>query len=157
MKKNLPKKAHQMIGQMNIAVALDALDSPKLAEFMENLDRINALAEASPGFIWRLKDDSGNATAIPILQDPKAVLNVSVWQSVDDLYAFSFQTDHQAFVKRRREWFQPSKKITMALWSLEDSKTMPTVDEAFARLTHLQVNGPSSFAFNWATAKRFAC
>ena len=144
-----------MIGQMNVALALDELDRPKMSEFMENLDRINALAEASQGFIWRLMDESGNATAIPILQDSRAVVNVSVWQSVADLYAFSFQTDHQEFVKRRREWFQPDTKPNMALWNIEQGQEMPCIEEAFARLAHLQENGPSAYAFNWASAKTY--
>lgn len=145
-----------MIGQMNFATALAPLDSPIMAEFRENLDRINALAEASDGFVWRLKDDSGNATSIEILTDPKSVLNVTVWQSVDALYNFSYQTAHHYFIKNRAKWFIPTSKRAMALWPMKVGAPMPTPEEAFARLHHLEVHGSSDYAFDWAGAKRFS-
>lgn len=145
-----------MIAQMNFATALAPLDHPIMAEFMDNLDRINALAEASPGFVWRLKDDTGNATSIDILTDPKAILNVSVWQSVDDLYSYAFRTDHQYFVKKRAHWFVPSTKRSFVMWTLSEGEAMPTPQEAFARLRHLEQNGPTAFAFDWKTAKEHA-
>ena len=145
-----------MIGQMNFATALAPLDSPVMAEFVENLDKINALAENSSGFIWRLMDESGNATSIDILTDPKSVLNVSVWRSVDDLYHFSYRTEHHDFIKKRDKWFVSTTMRSMALWNIDEGADMPTPAEAFARLRHLETHGPSDYAFDWAGAKHFA-
>ena len=145
-----------MIGQMNFATALAPLDSPVMAEFVENLSKINSLAENSDGFIWRLMDESGNATSIDILTDPKSVLNVSVWRSVEDLYRFAFQSEHHYFMKNRDKWFASNTMRSMALWNIDEGAKMPTPEEAFARLRHLEANGPSDYAFDWAGAKRFA-
>ena len=145
-----------MIGQMNFATAIAPLDSPLMAEFVENIDKINGIAEASDGFIWRLMDESGNATAIDVMTDPKAVLNVSVWRSVPDLYRFAYQTDHLHFIKNSAKWFVPTTKRAMALWVIEDDAPMPSVADAFDRLRHLEEKGPSAFAFDWAGAKTFA-
>ena len=145
-----------MIGQMNFATALAPLDNPIMAEFVENLDKINGLAEASDGFIWRLMDESGNATAIDVLTDPKSVVNVSVWRSVPDLYRFAYQTAHLDFIKNRAKWFVPTSQRAMALWVIEDGAPMPTVTDAFDRLRHLEEHGPTAFAFDWAGAKQVA-
>ena len=144
-----------MIAQMNFGTTLAPLDSPIMAEFTDNLDRINALAEASEGFVWRLKDESGNATAIDVMTDPKAVLNVTVWRSVQDLYHFTFKTDHSYFVRHSAKWFVPTSKRSLALWALDDNAPMPTVEEAFARLRHLEMHGPTDFAFDFKSAKTF--
>lgn len=145
-----------MIAQMNYSTALAPLDSPIMAEFMAGLDRINALAEASDGFIWRLKDESGNATSIDVMSDPKSVLNVTVWASVEALYDFAYRSDHHYFIKHRERWFVPSAKRSMALWNLGEGAPMPSVEEAFARLRHLEEQGSSRFAFDWKGARAFA-
>ena len=154
--KSLNREMIHMIGQMNFATAIAPLDNPIMAEFVENLHKINSIAEASDGFIWRLMDESGNATAIDVMTDPKSVLNVSVWRSVPDLYRFAYQSDHLHFIKNRAKWFVPTSRRAMALWVIEDGAPMPTVAEAFARLAHLEAHGPSDFAFDWAGAKTFA-
>ena len=145
-----------MIGQMNFATAIAPLDSPIMAKFMENLYKINGIAEASDGFIWRLMDESGNATAIDVMTDPKSVLNVSVWRSVPDLYRFAYRSEHLHFIKNRAKWFVPTSHRAMALWVMDDDAPMPTVAVAFARLRHLEAHGPTDYAFDWATAKRYA-
>ena len=145
-----------MIAQMNFATTLAPLDTELMAEFTDNLDRINALAEASDGFVWRLKDDSGNATSIKILTDPKAVLNVTVWRSVQDLFRFTYQSDHSYFVRHSARWFVPTSKRAMVLWNLADNASMPTPEEAFERLRHLEQEGPSEFAFDFKSASKFA-
>ena len=141
--------------QMNFATAIAPLDSPLLSEFVENLDRINALAEASDGFIWRLQDEGGNATSIRIMTDPKAVLNVSVWRSLEDLYRFTFKSDHSYFVKNRDKWFVPTTKRSLALWMMPEGDKMPDEAEAFDRLRHLEIHGATAFAFDFMTAKHF--
>ena len=144
-----------MIAQMNFATTLAPLDTELMAEFTDNLDKINALAEASDGFVWRLKDESGNATSIEILTDPKAVLNVTVWRSVQDLFRFTYQSDHSYFVRHAARWFVPTSKRSMVLWNLADNASMPTPEEAFERLRHLEKEGPSEFAFDFKSASKF--
>ena len=145
-----------MIGQMNFAIARAPLDHPSMADFTNNLARINQLAEQSVGFVWRLQDETGNATSIKIMTDPKAILNVSVWQSVADLHAFAFHSEHKLFVRRRDEWFVPSAFQSAAIWNMEEGDKMPTPEQAFERLRHLQTHGPSGFAFDFKTAKLYA-
>ena len=144
-----------MIAQMNFGITLAPLDNPIMSEFTDNLDRINALAEASKGFVWRLKDESGNATSIEVMTDPKAVLNITVWRSVQELYHFTFKTDHSSFVRHSARWFVPTSKRSMALWVLDDDAPMPTIEEAFARLRHLEIHGSTDFAFDFKSAKTF--
>ena len=145
-----------MIAQMNFGTTLAPLETPIMAEFTDNLDRINALAEASEGFIWRLQDDSGNATSIEVMTDPKAVLNVTVWRSVQDLFRFTYQSDHRYFVRHSAKWFVPTSKRSMVLWNLPEGASMPTPHEAFMRLRHLETEGPTDFAFDFKTTNRFA-
>ena len=97
--------AHYELAQLNIAVAKYPLDSPLMAPFMDNLDRINALAEASPGFVWRLQDDAGNATALRPFGE-ETLVNLTVWQDVASLRAYVYQSEHAAFMRRRRQWFE---------------------------------------------------
>ena len=144
-----------MIGQMNFSIARAPLDHPIMADFTDNLDEINKLAELSEGFIWRLKDETGNATSIKIMTDPKAVLNVSVWQSVAHLHQFAYQSAHKNFIKRRDEWFVPSANLNAAIWHMTKDEPMPTPEQAFARLRHLQTHGPSDYAFDFKTAKLY--
>src|SRR5262249_5929806 len=100
-------------------------------------DRVNAIAESSPGFIWRLKDDSNNATAIRPFDDPMMAINMSVWESVDDLAAFAYrQMDHRSIMRRRKEWFEETK-VYMVLWWIP-AGALPTLEDAKAKLAHLE-------------------
>ena len=144
-----------MIAQLNVAYAKAPLESPEMAEFMNNLDRINELAETSQGFVWRLQDVDGNATSIRVTQDPRFILNLSVWHSVKDLHHFVFRTDHKEFVRRRDDWFMPSDTASVILWQLNDDTVMPSLDDAFRRLEKFNKIGPSIDAFTWQTAKDF--
>lgn len=94
------------IAQLNIARAVAPLDHERLEGFMSRLDEINALAERSPGYLWRLKDDTGKATGIQINDDPLVIVNLMLWNSVDDLYAFVYRSDHKDVFARRFEWFE---------------------------------------------------
>jgi hypothetical protein len=136
------------IAQINVGRLLHPIDDPRIAEFKSNLDPVNALAEASPGFVWRLKDDSGNATQILAFEDPTILLNMSVWQSVETLYDFAYRTMHRRFVQRRKEWFELFGATYLALWWIEEGH-VPTPAEARARLAHLERFGPTAFAFNF--------
>jgi Domain of unknown function (DUF3291) len=139
----------QYLAQLNIGRLAGAKDGPEVAEFINNLDRINAIAERSPGFVWRLKDDAGNATDIPVTDDPRVIINISVWADVEKLEHFVWNTLHQSFYKRRTAWFEPWTGPHFALWFV-DSDKMPTVEEGLARLSHLAVHGPSDHVFGWA-------
>lgn len=141
------------LAQLNVAHALAPLDTPLLADFMAALDDINALAEASPGFVWRLQSDSGNATDVRHGDDPLFIVNMSVWQSAESLFDFVYRTAHTKVMARRREWFaRPQAAFQVLFWI--PAGTAPTVDEAMARLAHLQAHGPTPHAFTFK--ERFA-
>lgn len=128
------------------------LDSPLMADFVANLDRINALAEDSDGFIWRLKEDNNNATSIKIFNDDFLIVNMSVWKDRDTLFQFVYQSKHVDIFKRRREWFEKMQEMHMALWYIPEGH-LPTVAEATERLIYLRNNGETPFSFSFK--KRF--
>jgi hypothetical protein len=136
------------IAQMNVATALFPLDDPRIAEFMGQLDAVNALAEQSPGFRWRLKSDQGNATAIQAGADPKFIVNMSVWDSAESLFDFVYKTSHRLVMAKRREWFDRPVQSYQVLWWVE-AGTAPTVAEGLARLAHLDAHGPTPRAFTF--------
>jgi len=134
------------VAQLNIARPLAQLDSPQLAEFVAQLDRINAVAEAAPGFVWRLSGASGNATDI-LTDDPSLLVNMSVWASREALFAFVYKSLHVSVMARRREWFERIE-VFQVLWWIPAGHT-PTVDEAMARLRTLRERCPSPDAFTF--------
>jgi hypothetical protein len=124
------------------------VDAPDLAEFVALLDPVNAVADRSPGFVWRLQGEDGNATSIPVLGDDRLIVNMSVWESIDHLTQFVYRGgEHLAVMRRRREWFQRIK-VFMALWWVPAGHR-PTVAEAEERLEHLRAHGPTAFAFTF--------
>lgn len=137
------------LAQINIGRLNHPVDDPRVAEFMDNLDPINALAEASPGFVWRLKDDSGNATAIRGFEDPTILPNLTVWESIESLKDYVFKTDHAKFLRKRREWFQPMDDLPVLTMWWVPAGHIPTLDEARERVEHLAANGPSAHAFSF--------
>ena len=141
--------AHHHVAQLNIGRVLHPLDDPRMADFMNNLARINALAERSPGFVWRYTDASGNATDTrPYADDPRMAINMSVWESIEALEKFVWQTVHARFYARKHEWFETFDGAYLVLWPVPAGHR-PGVAEAIARLDHLKANGPSDFAFGW--------
>ena len=137
------------LAQFNIGRLRAEVDDPSIAEFMANLDPVNALAEASPGFVWRLQTDEGNATAIRAFpDDPLMVLNLSVWESIEALADFAYRSAHTPFLRRRGEWFERLGEAYMVLWWIP-AGTVPAVDEALTRLDHLKISGPSPEAFTF--------
>src|SRR5919206_2370788 len=137
------------LAQHNIGRLRAEVDDPSIAEFMDNLDPINALAEASPGFVWRPQTGEGNATAIrAFADDPLMVLNLSVWESIESLADFAYRSAHTPFLRRRGEWFERLGEVYMVLWWIP-AGTVPTVDEALDRLDHLKRVGPSPDAFTF--------
>jgi hypothetical protein len=135
------------LAQINIGRIVAPTDSPVLKDFMDNLDRINALAEAQPGFVWRLVGDGGNATDIQAFDDPMMLLNMSVWDGLDPLAAFVYRTAHRDVMRRRREWFEPMETY-MALWWVPGGHR-PTPAEGVARIDLLARMGPTPEAFTF--------
>ncbi len=136
------------IAQLNIAQAKAPLDTPVMKDFVDNLEPVNAMAESSEGFIWRLKDEEGDATKIPIFNDPSLLVNMSVWASVESLKHFIFKTHHLTFLQRKGEWFEKMPMANQVLWWIQEDH-IPTVAEAEQRLIYLRENGESPYAFSF--------
>jgi hypothetical protein len=136
------------LAQINVARALAPLDDPKLAGFVARLDDINALADRSPGFVWRLQSDSGNATDIQVSEDPQFIVNMSVWQDLDALFAYVYRSDHLQVMAQRRQWFEKPAGAFMALWWLP-AGTLPSVENGLARIELLERSGPTPQAFTF--------
>jgi len=136
------------LAQLNIGRLRYTTDDPRMADFMNNLDLVNGIAERTPGFVWRLKDGSGNATAIRPFPDPDMAVNLSVWASIEALERFVWQTVHKRFYGRRAEWFAKMEGPHVVMWWVPAGH-IPTVVEAKERLEHLAAHGPSDHAFGW--------
>jgi hypothetical protein len=140
------------LAQINIAKMLAPIDSPVMADFVANLDSINALAETSEGFVWRLKDESNNATAIKIFDDDFLIVNMSVWKNTEALFQFVYKSNHIEIFKRRKEWFEKMEEMHMAQWYVQ-AGYLPTVADAVERLNYLRNHGETPFSFSFK--KRF--
>ncbi len=139
------------LAQVNIARLLEPLDSARLADFVEALAPINAVADRSPGFVWRLQTEDGNATAVRAFDDEHMIVNMSTWESLEALADYVYRSDHTAVMRRRRAWFHQMAEVYMALW-WAPAGHIPTVAEAQERLRHLQAHGPTPFAFTFRSA-----
>ncbi|MFM9692373.1 DUF3291 domain-containing protein [Streptomyces europaeiscabiei] len=139
------------LAQVNIARLKAPLDSPQLQDFVDALDPVNAVADQSAGFVWRLQSDSGNATDIPVLGDEWLIINMSVWRDTDALTAFMYQGQHRELLSRRREWFERLAEAVTSLWWVPAGHR-PSVAEAEERLLHLRAHGPTPYAFTLRTS-----
>ncbi len=141
------------LAQLNVGRLRAPMDDPQIDDFRENLEPVNALAEASPGFVWRLQDEeTGDATSIKPFDDELEIVNLTVWESIDALADFTYRTGHVEFLRRRREFFEAPSQPILCLWWVPEGH-IPTVDEAIARLEHLRAHGPTPTAFTFR--KRF--
>ena len=139
------------LAQLNLGLLRAPLDSDEMAEFRRALEPINALAEATPGFVWRLKDDTGGSSslvAVPGADDPLWAPNMSVWESMDVLRHFMYRSGHASYLRRRREWFQSPDGLINVLWWIAAGE-IPTLDDAVRRLRHLERHGPSIEGFGF--------
>lgn len=136
------------LAQLNIAQAKYPLEDARMKEFTDNLEPINAIAEASEGFVWRLIGESGNATDIQAFSDPNIIVNMSVWSSIESLKDFMFKTHHRDYLRRKQEWFNNIENANYVLWWVEDG-TIPCVDDGIVRLEHLRSYGDSPYAFSF--------
>lgn len=137
------------IAQMNVGRLREPVESPATAGFMDALDPVNALADAAPGFLWRLQTESGNATEVRIFDDPLMIVNLSLWESIDALRAFAFSGPHLAVLRQRREWFTRWDGPSSVLW-WHEADVMPTPEEGLQRLALLASLGPTTEAFDFA-------
>ncbi|MFC4699751.1 DUF3291 domain-containing protein [Glaciecola siphonariae] len=137
------------LAQVNIARFKVPAEDPVNADFVNNLDRINAIAEAQDGFVWRFKGAGNNALDIQPFKDPNMAINMSVWQDMDSLMSFVYRNvEHRTIMRRRKEWFD-KLDIYMVLWWIEQG-TLPTTQDALDKLAHLTEHGPSQHAFTFA-------
>ncbi|MFB9390579.1 DUF3291 domain-containing protein [Streptomyces coeruleoprunus] len=134
------------LAQVNIARLRFPLDSAELKDFVDALDPVNAVADAAPGFVWRLQTEGGDATDLRVFGDEWMMINMSVWRDTDALTAFIYQGRHRELLGRRHEWFERMREAMAALWWVEAGHR-PTVEEAEKRLLHLREHGPTPFAF----------
>jgi len=132
------------LAQLNIARAKAPLTDPVMADFTAQLDTINGLGERSPGFVWRWTD------AVPIWLDPRLLVNLTVWTSIETLADFTYRSDHAQVYKRRKIWFEPMDVPHMVLWWVPEGHR-PDLPEAFDRLTRFDLDGPTAKAFTFRT------
>jgi len=135
------------LAQLNIAHLNAPLDSPALSDFVDNLERINALAEKSDGFVWRLQTEDGNATSISYF-GTQVIPNLTVWKDIDSLHYFVYRTAHTQIMSRRKEWFERISEAYQVLWWVPEGHR-PSLQEADAKLQQLRSNGagPEAFTF----------
>ena len=138
------------LAQLNIGKLTGPLESPPLADFVANLDRINALAEASEGFVWRLQTPEGDATALRPLGDD-TIVNMSVWRDVGSLRNYVYRSAHVEIMRRRREFFEPMSEAFVVLWWVPAGHR-PSIQEAISKLELLRRNGPTEDAFTFRNA-----
>ena len=134
------------LAQLNVATLRHGIDEPETAEFVNALDPVNAAGEAAEGFVWRLQTEAGDATSIHAFPNPLTIVNLTVWTSQKALRDFAYRGLHRDFFRRRAAWFEPGSRAVM--WWIE-AGTLPTVDEAKARLEYFDSHGPSAHAFEF--------
>ena len=144
------EKTTYHLAQLNVAHLLEPLDSPLLKEFVDGLEPINALADCSPGFVWRLKDDPSAvaATSYRPFEDEMHIINMSVWEDMDSLKNFAFKSAHTEYVKKRFQWFERMREAYMVVWWVPVGH-QPTIAEAMARLKFLRTKGETAKAFSF--------
>jgi hypothetical protein len=136
------------IAQVNIGRIRAELNDPVMAGFVNRLDEINALADASPGFVWRLQTNEGNATYFRPFEDERTLLNMSVWIDIDSLRRYVYHTAHRELLRQRHAWFEKFAGAYSALWWVPIGH-VPGIDEAKRRVAYLDAHGPTEFAFTF--------
>jgi hypothetical protein len=136
------------IAQLNIARLRADRDDPVVSAFFAAIDPINAIADVSPGFVWRLQDEHGDATAMRPWDDDRLIVNMSVWESIDALEEYVYRSVHVGVMRRRREWFDRLEQRYLALWWVPAGH-IPSIGEAKARLEHIERHGPTPVAFTF--------
>lgn len=140
--------AQYHLAQVNIGRVRGPIESPVMAGFVNRLVEINELAERSPGFIWRLQTEEGDATYFRPYEDDRILVNMSVWESVESLKQYVYRTAHAELLRQRQEWFEQFSSTYLALWWVPAGH-LPGIDEAKERIAHLDEHGPTPFAFTF--------
>jgi len=143
--------AEYHIAQVNIGRIKGPLDGLVMAGFVARLEEINALADRTPGFVWRLQTSEGNATYLRPYDDDRILVNMSVWRSLDSLKQYVYRTAHAELLRQRQAWFEMFSGAYLALWWVPAGH-LPGVDEAKKRLAYLEAHGPTEFAFTFKTS-----
>ena len=136
------------LAQLNIGIIKGPMDSAIMADFAANLDRINALAERSAGFVWRLQTEDGNATGLRPFDNPNLLVNMSVWKDIDSLHHYVYSPGHVDLMRRRREWFERMTEAFLVLWWIPKGHR-PSITEATLKLETLRHKGPTADAFTF--------
>ena len=141
-----PPNTH--VAQLNVAKAMDDLESDRLRDFVAALDRVNAVADRSPGFVWRLSDQDDDQSDMLASDDPRLLINLSVWETAEALETFVWQTIHKRVYEKRARWFEKPAQPHFVMWWVALGH-IPTIDEGLERLDRLRVKGPTPDAFDW--------
>jgi heme-degrading monooxygenase HmoA len=145
------KQLRWHVAQINVAKMIgESISDPVMEKFVAQLDEVNALAESSPGFVWRLKDETNNATSLNPYGDQTIIINMSVWESLEHLKKFVYHGRHSEVLRSRRDWFVNFGKPFTTLWYVREGDT-PSIEEGVMRLRSLQDKGPTQFAFDFKT------
>jgi hypothetical protein len=136
------------LAQCNIVKLKAPLDSPVVADFVAALDPINALADAAPGFVWRLQSEDGDATSIRVFDDDQILVNMSVWESIEALREYVYRSDHKDVLRQRRQWAERVESAQSAMW-WDRAGDVPEPSEAVVRLARLERDGPTPYAFTF--------
>ena len=136
------------IAQINIARMLAPIEDPIMQDFVTQLPPINALAEESPGFVWRLQSESGDATSIKVYDDDMVIINLTVWKDVESLRQYVYKSAHSGVMRDRRRWFEKFDGPYYAMWWIPAGH-IPTTDEGKERLEHLRTHGETEYAFSF--------
>ena len=136
------------LAQINIARMLAPIDDPIMEEFVAQLPPINALAEESLGFVWRLQSDGGDATSIKVYEDDMVIINLTVWESLEALRQYVYKSAHSNVMRDRRRWFEKFDGPYYALWWVPAGH-LPSPEEGKQRLEHLRKHGDSEYAFSF--------
>jgi hypothetical protein len=142
--------AKYQIAQVNIGRMKGPLEDPVMSGFVARLDEINAVADRSPGFVWRLQTAEGNATYLRPYDDDRVLFNMSVWETIEALRNYVYRSSHTELLRQRQQWFEKFEGVTAALWWVPAGH-FPGVDEAKKRLAHLEKHGQTQFAFTFKT------
>ncbi len=139
------------LAQLNIAAVKYSLDDPRFKDFVDALDPVNAVADQSPGFVWRHISEEGDSATLQVYDNKRAIVNLSVWESMEDLKLFLRTTLHSGIMRRRAEWFEKMHSPYVVFWWVPMGHN-PSVEEALSKLDYLREKGPTDFAFDFANS-----
>ena len=136
------------LAQINIARMLAPIDDPVMAEFVAQLAPVNALADETPGFVWRLQTESGDATSIKVYDDDMIIVNLTVWESAEALREFVYKNAHYGVLRDRKRWFEKFDGPYYVMWWIPAGQ-LPSIEEGKERLEYLRAHGDSDYAFSF--------